>query len=136
MMKDYQKRLDLLTEEHNKLITLQNKKATVGNGIYARYENPILTAQHTPLTWRYDFDADANPFLMERIGVNATFNAGAMEYEEKFILAVRIEGDDRKSFFAIAESPNGIDNFKFWDYPITMPETDEPDINVYPDCWP
>jgi len=130
-MKDYQKRLDLLTEEHNKLITLQNKKATVGNGIYARYENPILTAQHTPLTWRYDFDADANPFLMERIGVNATFNAGAMEYEEKFILAVRIEGDDRKSFFAIAESPNGIDNFKFWDYPITMPETDEPDINVY-----
>jgi 4-O-beta-D-mannosyl-D-glucose phosphorylase len=93
--------------------------------------NPIVTARHIPIFWRYDCDQKTNPFLMERIGVNAAFNAGAIEHKGKFLLFVRVEGVDRKSFFAVAESANGIDNFRFWDYPITMPETEEPDTNVY-----
>jgi len=93
--------------------------------------NPVLTAEHTPLFWRYDFDSKTNPHLMERIGVNATFNAGAMEFDGKFLVFARVEGADRKSFLAIAESPNGVDNFQFWDFPILMPETNNPDTNVY-----
>ena len=77
------------------------------------------------------FDRKTNPYLMERIGVNATFNAGAIFHEGKYLLVVRVEGSDRKSFFAVAESPNGIDNFRFWDFPIILPETEDPDINLY-----
>jgi 4-O-beta-D-mannosyl-D-glucose phosphorylase len=91
----------------------------------------VLTAEHTPLFWRYDLDRKTNPYLMERLGINSTFNAGAMEYEGKIVVLARVEGVDRKSFLAVAESPNGIDNFRFWDYPILMPETQDPDINVY-----
>jgi 4-O-beta-D-mannosyl-D-glucose phosphorylase len=91
----------------------------------------VLTAEHTPLFWRYDFDYRSNPHLIERIGVNAAFNAGAMEYEGKYLVLARVEGADRKSFLAVAESPNGVDYFRFWDYPIVMPETSEPDTNVY-----
>jgi len=127
----FQTKVHKLQETHQTLIQRKNKPQLNGNGIYDRWENPILTAAHTPIFWRYDLNEKTNPFLMERQGINATFNAGAMLWKGKYILAVRVEGDDRKSFFAIAESPNGVDNFQFWDYPITMPETDEPDTNVY-----
>lgn len=127
----FENRLSLLQQAHQTLITLTNEKIEPGNGIYDRYRNPVLTAAHTPLFWRYDLNQHTNPYLMERFGINATFNAGAIKWEGKYILAVRVEGLDRKSFFAIAESPNGIDNFKFWDYPITMPETEIPDGNIY-----
>src|SRR5208282_3370755 len=87
--------------------------------------------EHTPLFWRYDLDRKTNPYLMERLGINSTFNAGAMEFGGKIVVLARVEGVDRKSFLAVAESPNGIDNFRFWDYPILMPETSDPDVNVY-----
>jgi 4-O-beta-D-mannosyl-D-glucose phosphorylase len=93
--------------------------------------NPILTADHTPIFWRYDLDQSTNPFLMERIGVNATFNSGAITLGGKYLLVVRVEGVDRKSFFAVAESPTGVDRFSFWDYPVQLPQTGDPDTNVY-----
>jgi 4-O-beta-D-mannosyl-D-glucose phosphorylase len=127
----FKNRLSALTTAYQELLVRQNTKITLGNGIFDRYENPILTAAHTPVFWRYDLNQETNPFLMERFGINATFNSGAMKFDGKYILAVRVEGMDRKSFFSIAESPNGIDNFRFWDLPITMPETEIPDGNVY-----
>ena len=120
-----------LLNQHEQLLTTKNFAKRIQNGIYTTYENPILTAEHAPIFWRYDLNEKTNPFLMERQGINATFNSGALYLEGKYLLAVRVEGVDRKSFFAIAESPNGIDNFRFWDYPIVMPETDRPDTNVY-----
>ena len=115
-----------------KLISKKNKKEKCSNGIYTRYKNPILTAKHTPIEWRYDLNPETNPYLLERIGMNATFNAGALKWNNKYILCVRVEGADRKSFFAIAESTNGIDNFKFWDKPCVIPQTKgNPDTNVY-----
>jgi 4-O-beta-D-mannosyl-D-glucose phosphorylase len=120
-----------LFQQHEKLITRKNEPMPYGNGIYDRYKFPILTAEHAPVFWRYDLNPETNPFLMERIGVNAAFNSGAMEFNGKIVLVVRTEGVDRKSFFAIAESSNGIDNFRFWDYPVTLPETKDPDTNVY-----
>ncbi|MDL2221753.1 glycosidase [Parabacteroides sp. OttesenSCG-928-N08] len=131
MNKYFNDRLEAVKAEYEQLVTRKNKAVLPGNGIYERYENPILTAAHAPLFWRYDMHPETNPYFMERFGINGTFNAGAMKWNGKYILAVRVEGNDRKSFFAIAESPNGIDNFRFWDYPITMPETEEPDTNVY-----
>ncbi len=128
---EYRKKVQELFRQHEKLIVRKNAKATGGNGVYDRYVNPVLTAEHAPLFWRYDFDPKSNPHLMERMGINATFNAGAMEYEGKFLVFARVEGADRKSFLAVAESPNGVDNFRFWDYPILMPETSDPDTNVY-----
>ena len=130
-MDNFKIRLGKLTADHEELITRTNRKVTTGNGIFERYEYPVLTAAHTPLSWRYDLNPDTNPNLMERFGINAAFNAGAMKLDGKYLLAVRVEGYDRKSFFAIAESPNGVDSFRFRDYPVTMPETDDPDINVY-----
>ena len=120
-----------LLRNHEKLVTRKNYRIPTGNGVFDRYAFPVLTAEHTPLFWRYDLDQKTNPYLMERLGINATFNAGAMEYEGKIVVLARVEGVDRKSFLAVAESPNGIDNFRFWDYPILMPETRDPDINVY-----
>jgi 4-O-beta-D-mannosyl-D-glucose phosphorylase len=120
-----------LFNQHEQLLTKKNSPISLQNGIYTTYENAILTAEHTPIIWRYDLNEKTNPFLMERQSVNATFNSGAIYWQGKYLLAVRVEGVDRKSFFAIAESPNGIDNFRFWDYPIVMPETDRPDTNVY-----
>ena len=128
---EYRKRVKELFRQHEKLIIRKNVKAKSGNGVYDRYANPVLTGEHTPLFWRYDFDFKSNPHLMERMGVNATFNAGAMEFEGRFLVTVRVEGNDRKSFLAVAESPNGVDNFRFWDSPILMPETNDPDTNVY-----
>jgi len=130
-MDNFKLRLAQLADAHEELITRRNKKTEPGNGIFCRYENPVLTGAHTPLTWRYDLNPATNPHLMERFGINAAFNAGAMKHNGKYLLVARVEGNDRKSFFAIAESPNGIDNFRFWDNPITMPETADPDINVY-----
>lgn len=127
----FEKRLSELQQAHFDLITTENRKQGLGNGIFDRYENPVLTAAHTPLNWRYDLNPQTNPYLMERFGINATFNAGAILFNGKFLMVVRVEGNDRKSFFAVAESDNGIDNFRFWDYPIVIPETNEPDTNVY-----
>lgn len=127
----FNQRLERIRAEHKALIEKNNKELFSSNGVFCRYQNPILTRKHIPLHWRYDLNPETNPFFMERIGFNATFNAGAMKWKGKYLLAVRVEGNDRKSFFAIAESPNGIDNFKFWDRPITIPQTDDPDTNVY-----
>jgi 4-O-beta-D-mannosyl-D-glucose phosphorylase len=131
MKTHFSSRLKILNEEHRKLLARENEKIEPGNGIFHRYRYPVLTGDHAPLFWKYDLNPETNPHLMERFGIHAAFNAGAMKYDGKYILAVRVEGNDRKSFFAIAESPNGIDNFRFWDFPVTMPETDNPDTNVY-----
>ncbi|MDD4819382.1 MAG: glycosidase [Flavobacteriales bacterium] len=128
---NFKEKKEKLFEQHQRLITRKNKPLDTDNGIFKRYLHPILTRDHTPLTWRYDFDEKTNPYLMERIMINATLNSGAIKWNDKYILVVRVEGADRKSFFAIAESPNGVDNFRFWDYPITMPEDVVPATNVY-----
>ena len=130
-MNRYDNRLRILTEEYETLISRENKRIRSNNGIFERYKYPILTAAHTPLEWRYDFNPETNPFLMERFGINAVFNAGAIKYNEKYLIMARVEGYDRKSFFAIAESPNGIDNFRFWEYPIQLPDLYPEETNVY-----
>lgn len=126
-------RFNEVSEEFEKLVTQKNSPEDhAGNGIFTRYKNPVVTAAHTPLEWRFDMDAERNPFFMERFGINAAFNAGAMKWNDKYILSVRVEGYDRKSFFAIAESPNGIDNFRFWEKPVVIPQIEgNPDTNVY-----
>lgn len=131
MRTSFEARLEALQNQYKTLVERTNEPVLPGNGIYTRYKWPILTAAHAPVFWRYDLDKNSNPFLMERQGVNAAFNAGAIYHEGRYLLCVRTEGVDRKSFFAMAESPNGIDNFEFWDYPIHLPETDNPDTNVY-----
>lgn len=130
-MDDFEKKIAELRKRHEALLNLKNESLGEENGIYEKYVNPILTAAHTPLEWRYDFDEQTNPFLMQRIMMNATLNSGAIKWKDKYILVVRVEGADRKSFFAVAESSNGIDNFRFWDEPITMPEDVIPATNVY-----
>jgi len=130
-MSEFNIALKHLKREHEALLSKKNSCEKGGNGIYDRYVNPVVTAAHAPINWRYDLNPVTNPYLMERIGVNGTFNAGAIKFEGKYLLLVRVEGNDRKSFFAVAESPNGIDNFRFWEEPITMPETENPDTNIY-----
>jgi 4-O-beta-D-mannosyl-D-glucose phosphorylase len=127
----FDKRMQKIKEEYELLISKPNEKLFSTNGIYNRYKNPVLTRNHIPLHWRFDLNPETNPYFMERIGFNATFNSGAVKWNGKYLLIVRVEGNDRKSFFAVAESPNGVDNFRFWDRPVTLPETDDPDINVY-----
>lgn len=129
--KSFRSRFDELNKEYEQLINRRNTRLPVGNGIFDRWLYPVVTAAHAPLFWRYDLDEKSNPFLMERIGINAAFNAGAILYEGKYLLVVRMEGNDRKSFFAIAESPNGVDHFRFWDLPVVVPQTPDPDVNVY-----
>ena len=129
-MNIFETRKSLIEGRFTELLTRPNT-AIEGNGIYERYINPVLTADMVPLTWRYDFDAKTNPYFMERIGVNATFNSGAIKLKNNYILVVRVEGNDRKSFFAVAESPNGVDNFRFWDRPIALPEDIKTATNVY-----
>jgi len=130
MSKQFNERLQQIRSSHAALLATKNE-ALVYNGLVTRYKHPVLTAAHVPIEWRYDCNPNTNPFLMERFGINAVFNAGAMFWNGKYILAARVEGYDRKSFFAIAESANGIDGFIFWDTPILLPETSEPDTNVY-----
>lgn len=128
---NFEKRLTLLHSAHDELITRKNEKTGPGNGIYDRYKHPILTAGHAPLFWRYDLNYSSNPYLMERFGINAVMNAGAIKFNNKYLVIARMEAANRKSFFAVAESNNGIDNFTFWDYPVQMPETADPDTNIY-----
>lgn len=123
--------LDRLIQEHRVFLKRSNRPMSTYNGIYQRYEHPVVTAAHAPLHWRYDFNAQTNPLGLERIGINATFNPGAIKWKDNYLLAVRVEGNDRKSFFAIAQSPNGLDNFEFWKEPLVLPQTEEPDTNVY-----
>ena len=120
-----------LREAYESLLSKANEPEKEYNGIFRRYKNLVLTSKHTPLEWRYDFDYKTNPYLMERLEINTVFNAGAIEWNGKILLVPRIESNDVKSFFGIAESENGVDNFRFWDYPIVMPETEDPDMNVY-----
>ena len=129
-MNIFEYRKNLVLARYEELIARPNE-AIEGNGIYCRYKNPVITAEMVPPTWKYDFNPATNPYFMERIGVNATLNSGAIKWNGKYILIVRVEGNDRKSFFALAESPNGIDNFRFWERPVTMPDTDNIGTNVY-----
>lgn len=129
-MNTFEYRKNLVLARYEELVIRPNV-AIEGNGIYERYQNPVITAEMVPPTWRYDFNPATNPFFMERIGVNATLNSGAMKWNGRYLLVVRVEGYDRKSFFAVAESPNGIDNFRFWDRPVTLPDDIDPATNVY-----
>ncbi len=118
-------------ENYEELITRKNIRSERYNGIYDCYENPVLTAAHTPLIWRYDMNYETNPYFMERLGVNAVLNSGAIELDGKFYLVARVEGNDRKSFFAVAESDSPVDGFRFWDYPVQLPDTNPEETNVY-----
>lgn len=127
----FEDKVKRLFAQHEELITRKNEPVETTNGVYTRYKYPVVTAAHTPVFWRYDLDEKTNPYLMERIGMNAAMNSGAIKWNGKYLLVVRVEGADRKSFFAVAESPNGVDNFRFWDYPITMPDDVIPATNIY-----
>jgi 4-O-beta-D-mannosyl-D-glucose phosphorylase len=127
---DFERRLAVLEAAHHKLLNRRAERVE-GNGIFERHRDAVLTAAHTPLTWRYDLDPERNPYLMERMAINAVFNPGAIKLGDRYLMVARVEGADRKSFFAVAESENGVDGWRFWHTPLTMPETAEPDVNVY-----
>ena len=127
----FDERVRELLDEHERLLARPNEPAGAGNGVLRRWRHPVLTAAHTPVFWRYDLDPATNPQLLERLGVNAVFNPGAIFHDGAFCLVARVEGADRKSFFAVAESPTGVDRFRFRDRPVVLPETDDPDVNVY-----
>lgn len=128
---DFEQRLNKLIREQEALLSRKNRCVEEDNGVAQRYHYPIVTNNHIPLDWRYDFNPNTNPYCMERIGVNATMNAGAIKWKGKYLLMIRVEGVDRKSFFAIAESPNGTDNFRFWERPVTLPDINPEETNVY-----
>ncbi len=130
-MNEFEQKVAALRKHHEELLAKKNEPLEWGNGIYEKYKNPVLTAEHVPLEWKYDFSEQDNPYLMQRIMCNATLNAGAIKWQGKYCLVVRVEGADRKSYFAVAESPNGIDNFRFWEEPITMPDDVVPATNIY-----
>jgi 4-O-beta-D-mannosyl-D-glucose phosphorylase len=130
-MKDFEQRAKMLRQKHEQLLSRKNEPLEDGNGIYEKYRYPILTAEHTPLEWRYDFCEKDNPYLMQRLMMNAVLNAGAIKLDGRYLLVCRVEGADRKSFFAVAESANGIDGWRFWPEPITMPDTLVVATNVY-----
>ena len=130
-MNDFDLKLQELQQEQERLLARANLRVEQGNGVVWRYYYPIVTRGHVPLAWRYDFNPQTNPFLMERIGVNSTFNSGAIKWKGKYLLMVRVEGVNRKSFFAVVESPNGVDNFRFWDRPVSLPDIDPKETNVY-----
>ncbi len=128
----FTQRLNRLQRDQKKLLARINRiDPTTDHGIFERFRDPVLTARHVPLSWRYDLNPRTNPHLMERLGINAVFNAGALSWQDRIIVVARVEGWDRKSFFAVAESRTGVDRFRFWDEPLVMPETEDPDINVY-----
>jgi len=131
MSGDFARRLQRLETAQRALLSRRNRMLASEGGIVDRYRYPVLTAAHAPLSWRYDLNPRTNPRLLERMGINSVFNPGAIKYRGKYLLVARVEGADRKSFFAVAESPTGVDRFHFWDYPIRMPETEDPDVNVY-----
>lgn len=130
-MSDFNERKNKVFSSYNELIARKNEKTDYMGGVYDRYKYPVLTAEHTPIIWRYDLDQKTNPFFMERLGINAVLNSGAIELNGKFYLVARVEGNDRKSFFAVAESDSPVDGFKFWDYPILLPDTNPEETNVY-----
>lgn len=120
-----------ILEKYESTVNLPNRVSDFYNGIYQRYENPVLTAEHIPPFWKYDFNTETNPLFLERLGVNAVFNAGAIYLKGKYYLVARVEGNDRKSFFAVAESASPTEGFRFWDYPVILPDTDPDETNVY-----
>ena len=120
-----------LKAEQERLLSRRNRKTDFYNGIFDRYEYPVLTRDHVPLTWRYDLNAETNPYFEERLGINAVFNAGAIYHDDKYCLVARIEGSDRKSFFAVAESGNGTEGFRFTEYPVQMGDLYPEEVNVY-----
>jgi 4-O-beta-D-mannosyl-D-glucose phosphorylase len=128
---EFHRQLKKLQRQHARLLRRRNRPQAQTNGIFTRYEHPVLTAEHTPLAWRYDFNHVSNPHLLTRLGVNAVFNVGAIELGKKILLLARVEGWDRKSFFAVAESRGGTDQFRFWDFPVRMPELDDQETNLY-----
>lgn len=130
-MSEFTERKDRVFAAYEKLISRKNEKTDYMGGAYDRYKFPVLTAAHTPVIWRYDLDPETNPFFMERLGVNAVLNSGAIELNGKFYLVARVEGNDRKSFFAVAESDSPVDGFHFWDYPVLLPDTEPDETNVY-----
>ncbi|MDC7234729.1 MAG: glycosidase [Spirochaetales bacterium] len=127
----FNERKERILKEYEELISLPNKALFSTGGVYERYENPVVTAAHIPPHWRYDFNPESNPYFMERLGINAALNTGAILFNNKFYLMVRVEGHDRKSFFGLAVSDNGIDNFRFTGNPVLIDETEDPDTNVY-----
>jgi 4-O-beta-D-mannosyl-D-glucose phosphorylase len=129
--KSFDAKLSELKKNHESLILKKNEKTADYNGIYEKYKFPILTGHHAPLSWRFDLNYETNPLLLQRIGINAAFNAGAILFEGKYLMVVRVEGWDRKSFFAVAESPDGINEWRFWEFPITLPVVDKRETNVY-----
>jgi 4-O-beta-D-mannosyl-D-glucose phosphorylase len=131
MRTDFFNRLSELEKKHDALLHQQNEAVLPGNGVFKRFKHPVLTAKHAPLFWRYDLNPQSNPYLMERFPINAVLNPGAIKWNDKYVIMARVEAADRKSFFAVAESDNGIDHFRFWDYPVNIPETDIPDTNIY-----
>ena len=128
---DFERRKRQLFDDYERLVTRRNEPEETTNGVLQRWKHPVLTAAHTPVFWRYDLDPGTNPHLMERLGVNSVFNPAAIFLDGRFLLVARVEGVDRKSFFAVAESSSGVDGFRFWDYPVVMPPSDDPDVNVY-----
>jgi 4-O-beta-D-mannosyl-D-glucose phosphorylase len=128
---NFESALKKLQEDHQKLMSRKNVPAKGYNGIFTRYKYPVITAAHIPIHWRFDLDKTTNPLLLERIGVNATLNSGAILLDGRYLMVVRVEGWDRKSFFAVAESPDGIQAWKFWDFPVTIPDIDPAETNVY-----
>lgn len=131
MKNEFFSRLAFMESRLETLLLQRNEEVEPGNGIYKRYKYPVLTSSHAPLFWKYDLNPETNPHLMERFGINAVLNAGAIKWNDKYLVVARVEAANRKSFFAVAESENGIEQFRFWDYPITMPETSIPDTNIY-----
>lgn len=127
----YNHQVKKLFEQQEIILSMPNIPVEETNGVYTRYKNPILTNEHIPIMWRYDLNPETNPFLMERIGANASMNSGAIKWNNKYLVVVRVEGVDRKSFFAVAESPNGTDNFRFWEYPVVMPDSGGMETNIY-----
>lgn len=128
---NFEEKVKIQTEKYESLIAMKNEKSDFYNGIFDRYKNPVLTRNHVPLFWKYDMNPATNPFFMERLGVNAVMNSGALYIDGKFYLVARVEGADRKSFFAVAESTSGVDGFRFWDYPVRLPDTCAEETNVY-----
>lgn len=131
MSATFYERLERTKKDYQRLLNEENLPVEQSNGVYQRYQHPVLTAAHIPVNWRYDLNPKTNPFFIERFGINAVLNAGAIKLNGKYLLMARVEGIDRKSFFAVAESEDGVSHFRFWDHPVTMPETDRPDTNVY-----
>lgn len=128
---NFEEKVKIQTDKYESLIAMKNEKSDFYNGIFDRYKNPVLTRNHVPLFWKYDMNPATNPFFMERLGVNAVMNSGALYIDGKFYLVARVEGADRKSFFAVAESTSGVDGFRFWDYPVQLPDTCAEETNIY-----